>query len=190
MWIHKQINSLDCYSYRFIGKLTVFFETSGVQLPESIGGLFHFHHSAFSVTLKSTVDNTLVKAEVLRCGNTFFSFLSSSKRFRLNLPYLEKTILSSLVYLVVQTGYDLKRSLRIHTKIIWFFHTYIWSFSRLLRKHVGLSDHYDIKFSQGKFTCSSGPQPIFSATGHPTDSIFWDKRKTTTHHGCTVPRHI
>ncbi len=60
------MNSLDCYSQGFIGKLTAFFETSGVHLPEHDRGLFHFHRSVLSVTLKEKVDSTLTKTVGLR----------------------------------------------------------------------------------------------------------------------------
>ncbi len=59
------MNSLDCYSYRIIGKLTVFFADSGVQLPEQNRGLFHFLRAAFSDHLKAKVGNTLDKDETL-----------------------------------------------------------------------------------------------------------------------------
>jgi hypothetical protein len=36
------VNLSDFYSYRLIGKLTVFFPDSGVHLPESTCELFHF----------------------------------------------------------------------------------------------------------------------------------------------------
>jgi hypothetical protein len=43
-----------------------FFAASGVQLPETQRGMFHFHHASFSAQLKSKVDSTLTKATVLR----------------------------------------------------------------------------------------------------------------------------
>jgi hypothetical protein len=43
-----------------------FFTDSGVDLVQSTSGLFHFHHSVFSVTLKEKVGSTLVKAASLR----------------------------------------------------------------------------------------------------------------------------
>jgi hypothetical protein len=60
------VNSLDCYSYILIGKLTVFFESSGVHLAQHDRGLFHFLRSVFSVTLKGKVGSTLTKAVALR----------------------------------------------------------------------------------------------------------------------------
>ena len=61
------MNSLDYYSYRIIGKLTVFFAVSGVQSTESTsGGLFHFRRAAFLVQLRSKVGSTLAKAAALR----------------------------------------------------------------------------------------------------------------------------
>ena len=43
-----------------------FFAASGVQLAESISGLFHFRRAAFSSHLRSKVGNILAKAAVLR----------------------------------------------------------------------------------------------------------------------------
>ena len=43
-----------------------FFAVSGVQLPESDRGYFHFLHSMFLTHLKSRVDLTLVKVASLR----------------------------------------------------------------------------------------------------------------------------
>ncbi len=59
------VNSLNCYSYRLIGKLTTFFATSGVHLPQPNRGLFHFRHTTFLVTLKTQVGSTLTKTVVL-----------------------------------------------------------------------------------------------------------------------------
>jgi hypothetical protein len=59
------VNSLDS-SYMLIGKLTVFFSGSGVQLALPNRGLFHYRRAAFSATLKAKVGSTLAKAEVLR----------------------------------------------------------------------------------------------------------------------------
>jgi hypothetical protein len=42
-----------------------FFAASGVQLAQSTSGLFHFHHTVFSSTLKAKVYSTLVKDAVL-----------------------------------------------------------------------------------------------------------------------------
>jgi hypothetical protein len=60
------VNSLDCYSYRFIGKLTVFFAASGVQDPEHDRGLFHFRRVVFSPQLKEKVASNLPKDATLR----------------------------------------------------------------------------------------------------------------------------
>ena len=43
-----------------------FFSDSGVQLPHSTSGQFHYHRPAFSSQLKSKIDNILTKAEALR----------------------------------------------------------------------------------------------------------------------------
>jgi hypothetical protein len=43
-----------------------FFVGSGVQLVYSTSGLFHFHRTEFSTTLKEKVGSTLTKAESLR----------------------------------------------------------------------------------------------------------------------------
>jgi hypothetical protein len=43
-----------------------FFAASGVQLPETTCGLFHYHRAAFSSMLKSRVRNILAKAAALR----------------------------------------------------------------------------------------------------------------------------
>jgi hypothetical protein len=43
-----------------------FFAASGVQLAQPNRGLFHFHLTEFSVTLKEKVDSTLVKDAALR----------------------------------------------------------------------------------------------------------------------------
>ena len=60
------VNSLDCYSYRLIGKLTAFFASSGVQLTQSNRGLFHSRHSTLSSHFKEKVGNTLTKTATLR----------------------------------------------------------------------------------------------------------------------------
>ena len=60
------MNSLDCYSYRLIGKLTWVFGVSGVQFPQSNSGLFHLRRSAFSSQVKAKVGSTLAKAAALR----------------------------------------------------------------------------------------------------------------------------
>jgi hypothetical protein len=43
-----------------------FFTSSGVQLPHSTSGLFHFHRSVVSSQIKSRVDNILPKTAVPR----------------------------------------------------------------------------------------------------------------------------
>jgi hypothetical protein len=61
------VNLLDFYSYRLIGKLTAFFEASGVSLAQSTsGGFFHFRRAAFFSNLKRKVSLTLAEAEALR----------------------------------------------------------------------------------------------------------------------------
>jgi hypothetical protein len=60
------VNSLDCFSYRFIGKLTAFFPDSGVQFVQTDRGLFHFRRTVFSATLKVKVGSTRTKAEAFR----------------------------------------------------------------------------------------------------------------------------
>jgi hypothetical protein len=60
------VNLCAYYSYRIIGKLTVFFATSGVHLVQSISGRFHFLRTVFSSQLKSRVGNILDKDTVLR----------------------------------------------------------------------------------------------------------------------------
>jgi hypothetical protein len=59
--------------FRLIGKLTVFFEASGVQLAQTDCvlfqtdcGLFHFRRAAFSAQFKSKVGLTLAKTSDLR----------------------------------------------------------------------------------------------------------------------------
>ncbi len=59
-------NLLDFCSYSLIGKLTVFFTVSGVQLAQTNRGVFHYHRTTFSSMLKNKVDLTLTKASVLR----------------------------------------------------------------------------------------------------------------------------
>jgi len=54
------------YFYNPIGKLTVFFAGSGVQVEQPTSGLFHFRRAAFSSQLKAKVGNILAKAAVLR----------------------------------------------------------------------------------------------------------------------------
>ncbi len=60
------MNLSEFYSYRLIGKLTVFFATSGVLSAQSDRGFFHYLRSAFSSMLKSRVGNILAKVAALR----------------------------------------------------------------------------------------------------------------------------
>jgi hypothetical protein len=56
------VNLSNFYSYRLIGKLTVFLTVSGVQLSETHRGLFHFRLTAFVQQFKSRVVLTLTKS--------------------------------------------------------------------------------------------------------------------------------
>ncbi len=60
------MNLSEFYSYRLIGKLTVFFVPSGVQIAQSTSGFFHFRRVAFFTNLKSKIGNLLAKTAVLR----------------------------------------------------------------------------------------------------------------------------
>jgi hypothetical protein len=60
------VNLSDFFSYRLIGKLTVFFATSGVQLVQTDRGLFHFLRTVFAQQLKNRVDLALDKPATLR----------------------------------------------------------------------------------------------------------------------------
>jgi hypothetical protein len=65
------VNSLDCYSYRLIGKLFAFlqfqeFSLRNPPVEKSTCGLFHFLRAAFFSHLKTKVGSTLVKTEALR----------------------------------------------------------------------------------------------------------------------------
>jgi hypothetical protein len=60
------VNLSDFYSYRIIGKLTVFFAPSGVQSAQSTIDQFHFRRAAFSAQLKNKVGLALAKAADLR----------------------------------------------------------------------------------------------------------------------------
>ncbi len=60
------VNLCGFYFYKLIGKLTVFFSSSGVQLAHSTSGQFHYRRAAFSSQLKSKIDNILTKATALR----------------------------------------------------------------------------------------------------------------------------
>ena len=61
------MNSLDYYSYRLIGKLTVFFAVSGVQpVQHTSGGIFTLKRAAFLTQLKAKVGSSLAKAAAIR----------------------------------------------------------------------------------------------------------------------------
>ncbi len=60
------VNLSDLYSYRLIGKLTAFFEGSGVQSSQFDRVQFHFRHTAFAQQLKSKVGLALAKTAALR----------------------------------------------------------------------------------------------------------------------------
>jgi hypothetical protein len=60
------VNLSEFYSYRIIGKLSVFFAVSGVMSSQSDRGFFHYLRATFSSMLKSRVGNILVKASGLR----------------------------------------------------------------------------------------------------------------------------
>jgi hypothetical protein len=60
------VNLSDFSSYRLIGKLTVFFAASGVQLAQPNSGLFHFLRAEFSAQPQTKVGSTLVRATALR----------------------------------------------------------------------------------------------------------------------------
>jgi hypothetical protein len=51
---------------RFIGKLTTFFTSSGVQFPESDRGQYHFRRTVFTQQVKHRVVLTLGKVTTLR----------------------------------------------------------------------------------------------------------------------------
>jgi len=53
-----------------------FFAVSGVQLPETHRGMFHFRRTAFSSSLKAKVGSTLTKAAVLRATYILMGRLS------------------------------------------------------------------------------------------------------------------
>jgi hypothetical protein len=60
------VNLSDFYSYKFIGKLTVFLTASGVQSAQSTSDQFHFRRAAFSSGLKNKVGLALAKVAALR----------------------------------------------------------------------------------------------------------------------------
>jgi hypothetical protein len=59
-------NLSDFYSHRLIGNLTDFFSVSGVHLPQTDNGIFHYLRMTFSDQFKSKVGLTLTKAADLR----------------------------------------------------------------------------------------------------------------------------
>jgi hypothetical protein len=59
-------NLSDFYSYRIIGKLTVFFTDSGFQFAQSDRDQFHFHREASTQQLKRRVGLTLDNEATLR----------------------------------------------------------------------------------------------------------------------------
>jgi hypothetical protein len=59
-------NLSDFYSYRLMGKLTDFFETSGVQVVQHDRDHFHFRHTAFVSQIKTRVGLPLDKTASLR----------------------------------------------------------------------------------------------------------------------------
>ncbi len=60
------MNLSEFYSYRLIGKLTIFFEGPRVLSVKSDRGFFHYHHETLSSILKSSFGNILTKAVSLR----------------------------------------------------------------------------------------------------------------------------
>jgi hypothetical protein len=62
------VNSLDCYSYRLIGKLTAFLQLREFSLrnPTVDYSTSVARRTTFSVTLKAKIDSTLTKSVVLR----------------------------------------------------------------------------------------------------------------------------
>ena len=60
------VNLSDFYSYRLIGKLTVFDTPSGVHLTPTNRGLFHYRRAVFSTQLQVKVGSTLSKTVALR----------------------------------------------------------------------------------------------------------------------------
>jgi hypothetical protein len=60
------VNLSEFNSYRFIGKLTSFFEVSGVLSAQSDRGFFHYLPVVFSSMIKSRVGNIFTKDAVLR----------------------------------------------------------------------------------------------------------------------------
>jgi hypothetical protein len=77
------VNLCSSYFYRIIGKLTSFFATSGVHLPQSTSGQFHYLRGVtgvFSSQLKSKVVNILTKTETSHSQTS--RLLTSSLSFR------------------------------------------------------------------------------------------------------------
>jgi hypothetical protein len=60
------VNFCVFYFFKFIGKLTTFFEVSGVQFPQHNWGQFHYLCVVFSSQFKSEIGNILTKTEALR----------------------------------------------------------------------------------------------------------------------------
>ena len=61
------MNSLDYCSYRLIGKLTVFFSSSGVQSEQhTSGGIFTFKRVDFLTRFTGKVGSSLTKAAAMR----------------------------------------------------------------------------------------------------------------------------
>ncbi len=64
------VNLCDFYFYKLIGKLTAFFPASGVQLPESTTGQYHYRRVTFSSQVRSKVGNILDSSPPEDCGFT------------------------------------------------------------------------------------------------------------------------
>jgi hypothetical protein len=62
----RSVNLSDFYSYKLIGKLTVFLATSGVHLVQTDRGMFHYRRVTFSSMIKSSVGYILAKVAALR----------------------------------------------------------------------------------------------------------------------------
>ena len=71
------VNLCSFYFYRLIGKLTVFFATSGVQIAQS-NNQFHYRCTVFSSELKSRVRHILVKTSTLRIRWLWILIVSTS----------------------------------------------------------------------------------------------------------------
>ena len=64
--LHKLVNLYEFYSYTVIGKMTLFFSVSGVQLPQHDRGGFHYRHTVFSRQIKTKTVSILGKVSDLR----------------------------------------------------------------------------------------------------------------------------